>query len=68
MSEKRGGLGNGRRDKDFAGLLDLTDVTGADEPHNVGNDVGPPEAIQDGVARRIKSLVTYFIMNHSENV
>jgi hypothetical protein len=62
FGEQRCRSGDDWGNKDLSSLTKLTEVTGIDEPVNIGLNMGPPETFADMGTSRIETFVTYEVM------
>jgi len=61
VKERRRGVDDGRK-SDLCCLPDLALVASLNIPFHVGLEGGPPEAVEEGAARRIKALVAKVVV------
>lgn len=54
LGEKRCGCCNDRWNKELVSLMELTIVTSANEPMNIGLHMGPPETFENNCTCHIK--------------
>ena len=47
---------------DFGGLTDLALVAGLNVPFDIGFEGWPPEAVEEGAVRGVKTLVSEFVV------